>query len=524
VVAGIADGQARSSGGPPTVRTTAGLVSGETVERGVRAFKGIPYAAPPVGEQRWRPPTPVQPWQGVRQSTAFAPACSQLKVGGGRGRRYQGYSEDCLYLNIWTPTEANGHKLPVMLWYHGGGFVIGSASDDVYDGRFLAQKGVVVVTTNYRVGPVGFFAHPLLSKESERGVSGNYGMLDMIAALEWVRDNIAGFGGDPERVTIFGESAGGRCVAHLMATPAAKGLFHRGIMQSSSLYRPLSHLRKRYYGRSSAEQVGVSVAEKLGCNETEALLECLRGKAADDVIAASDVVMGSFTEGNFFEPIVDGLLLPDDPSQIFEDGKQHPVPLIAGSNADESTVFTPPGLYTTEGQVERSIKKWFPHHHREILELFTIEDVDDAWRAVVRIQGDWMFTVPILKTVRTMERTGAPAYQYFFTHIRSDDRGRQLGAYHGSEIRFAFDNLDLGRTPVTDADRKIADVMSSYWVNFATTGDPNADALPPWPRYSREEQPYLELGGVVKVGHDLRPETMAVLGAIERERRANRER
>jgi para-nitrobenzyl esterase len=409
-----------------------------------------------------------------------------------------------------------------MVWFHGGSFTIGTASDDFYNGESLARRGVVVVTTNYRVGPLGFMAHPLLSKESGHGVSGNYGLLDQIAALEWIRDNIAAFGGDPDRVTIFGESAGGRSVAHLMATPLSKGLFHGGIMQSSSLYRPIKHLRESWYGLPGMETIGEGVAHRLGCDQAEDPLGALRNKAADEILGASEIALTSAQPGNLFEPIVDGHVIPDVPSIMFETGRQHPVPLIGGFNADEGTLFMQRMRFDDLEAARRLVRAVYPIHADEILELHSFTKPEDAREAIDDISTVSGCGAPMRSIVRSMAQLGTDAYLYYFTRIRGGELGEQLGAFHGSEIRFVFDNLEGGRTPIDDIDRRLEDVMSSYWVRFAETGDPNGPGLPEWRPYDTTDEPYMELGDEAVLKHNLLPASCDLFERILIERRANR--
>lgn len=510
------------------IRIKGGTVSGVPLEDGIRAYKGIPFAAPPVGDLRWRPPQEVTPWKGVRQCVEFGPACVQPELSKMISGRYENTSEDCLYLNVWTPARDPGDKLPVMVWYHGGAFMTGSASDDFYDGRDLARQGVIVVTTNYRLGPFGFMAHPLLSKESPHKVSGNYGLLDQIATLQWVRDNIRAFGGDPDRVTIFGESGGGRSVAHLMVCPLAEGLFHRAIMQSSTVYRPIHHLRQSWYGRPPMETVGVQVARRLGCDRAPDPIAALRAKGAQEILDASDPSLAGFglskSEGTPFEPIADGWLIPDDPSDLFDAGRQHKVPVIAGSNADEGTLFLGRKRLRSLRKVRDTIRKAFPENPEAILNLYPVTTQNEAHEALNQLSGDMSCACPMRSIVRNMEKRGSKAWLYYFSHVRADLLGKMLGAWHGSEIRFVFNSLDRGKTRVTDKDRYVARIMSACWVRFAATGDPNGPGLPRWPSYTRGQEYYLEFGDRVQSKQGLKKAACDILGKIEADRRAKRRR
>jgi len=521
-------GAAQADPADQPVRTSAGLVSGATTDTGVRVYKGIPFAAPPVGELRWRPPRSPRSWEGVRAHIEYGPACPQpdssATLGRLGARPTRVFSEDCLYLNLWTSATVSDPKLPVMVWFHGGSFTIGTASDDFYDGENLARRGVVVVTTNYRVGPLGFMAHPLLSKESPQGVSGNYGLLDQVAALEWVKANIAAFGGDPHRVTIFGESAGGRSVAHLMVTPLAKGLFHGGIMQSSSLYRPIHHLREPWYGWPAMETIGERIAARLGCDDADDQLAALRSRTADEVLQASDIALTSTQPGNLFEPVVDGWVIPEVPSIIFEQGRQHSVPVIGGWNADEGTLFMQRMRFDDFEAVRRLVRAAYPAHADEILKLYPFTTPEEARDAVDEISGVSGCGAPMRSIMRSVTRAGSSAYLYYFSRVRGGDLGRTLGAFHGSEIRFVFDNLEGGSTPVDDIDRRLAHDMSSHWLRFAATGDPNGPGLPRWRPYDHTEEPYIEFGDEVTPGHHLLSRPCDLFERILLERRANRSR
>lgn len=508
------------------VRISAGLIQGESLPGGVRAFRGIPFAQPPVGELRWRPPQPVRGWAGVKQCVAFGPACVQVVIPGVAFAEREAACEDCLYLNVWTPAQGDDAALPVMVWLHGGGYLAGAASDDFYDGQDLARKNVVVVTCNYRLGPFGFLAHPMLSRESPQGISGNYGLMDQIAVLEWVRDNIRAFGGDSERVTVFGESAGGRSIALLMVSPQANGLFHRAVMQSSTIYRPIQHLREVWYGRPAMESVGEFVAQAAGCSGAADPLAALRACTAEELLSASSPSLPGFVPGFAsgvpYEPIVDGWLVPDDPSDLFDAGKQHKMPLIAGANADEGTLFIQGVDVGNPERVRRLICAAFPEHAEEVLRLYPFSTPQDAYQALNQISGDASSLSPMRSVVRSMERAGEESWFYRFSHVRSDMFGRRFGAYHGSEIRFVFNNLDRGLSRVVEADRHVADMMSSYWVNFAATGNPNADGVPHWPVYTRTEERYMEFGDHFKAGQKVRPDFCDLFASIEQTRRLKR--
>jgi para-nitrobenzyl esterase len=506
------------------LRIKPGLIQGAVVGGDVQEFKGIPFAAPPVGNLRWREPQPVEGWEGVRECLSYGPACPQPDASGLTGGGPEQLSEDCLYLNVWTPAGRANDRMPVMMWIHGGGFSIGSGSTDVYNGQELARRGAVVVTINRRLGPFGFFAHPRLIEEAaETGESvGNYGFLDKVAALEWIRDNISAFGGDPGRVTIFGESGGARSVAHLMVSPPAKGLFHRAILQSSSLYRVNRHLTEPRYGQPSMVAIGEKTAELLGCHEAGDPLKAMRAKSADEVLEAGFAVLGRSDLGNAFSPVVDGRVFPDNPTDLLEAGRQHDVPMIAGSNANEGAMFIQSLPFDNPAAIRTIVRQAYPDHADEILELFPVTSPAEARASMDRIIGDPMFTAAIRSTLRAMEKVSSKAYQYYFTRVRPDERGERLGAAHGDDIRFVFDNLDMGGRPVTDADRALSGTMADLWVRFAATGDPNGPGLPEWPAFDSANEKYLELGDEIRIGARLRPASCDLFAGIEAERRANR--
>jgi para-nitrobenzyl esterase len=453
----------------------------------VQVFKGIPYAAPPTGANRWRPPQPVARWTGVRDATEFAARCTQ---GGGGGpnaaaappttragmpaveqRREQLPSEDCLYLNVWTNDE-NADRLPVMVWLYGGGFIGGAGSEPRYAGDGLASKRAVVVTLNYRLGALGFFAHPELSAEAEPKVSGNYGMLDAIAALQWVQRNVAAFGGDPGNVTIFGESAGANLAAALVASPRAEGLFHRAIAQSGG-----------FMGLSMARTGTLARAEEAGA---KALADVGIGSVAEARTKPAPEIFTAIRGGNL---VVDGYVIPEDLSLTFANGRQNSVDLLVGSNQDEGTFFQRPGL--TAEQLTTQARQRFGVLTDGFLELFPAADdtaAGQAYLASFSAEAAWAMR----KFAELQAKRGNEAYVYYFTRVPpappgrpsplEDYQGASRGATHVAEIPYMFDNLAEG-VPWTDVDRQLADTMSSYWVNFARTGDPNGAGLPAWPAY-----------------------------------------
>ena len=461
------------------IRVEGGLVSGAAGNNaGVRAYKGIPFAAPPVGELRWKAPQTPAAWKGTRQATEFSAMCMQLPYPQ-TSIYYQPpspVSEDCLYLNVWTAAASSNERRPVMVWIHGGGYTRGSGSTPTYNGENLATKGAVVVTVNYRLGVFGFLAHPELTKESDVRSSGNYGLLDMVSALQWVQRNIAAFGGDPKRVTIFGESAGSSAVNFLMASPLAKGLFHRVIGES---------------GANFGRRLTLADAEKTG-SRLGTLAE-LRAKSAGDMLK---------TEGSF-RPCVDGWFLPEDVSAIFANGKHSDVPVIAGYNADEGRTLAPwPRDATAQTFLDQAHKRYGTFAD-EFLKLYAASSDAQAAESHYNSFRDQGMGWEMRTWVRAQTKSGkAPAYLYYFTRIPPWAESSRYRAYHAAEIQYVFANLRPNR-PWEDADRKLADVMSSYWVNFAATGNPNGKGLPQWPGYGAKADPLMEFGDQIELRHDV---------------------
>ena len=463
------------------MRVEGGLLTGSAgSSAGVRVYKGIPFAAPPVGDLRWKAPRPPAAWQGVRQAVKFAPFCSQTPYP--RASIYyvaaEQPREDCLYLNIWTAARSNKERRPVMVWIHGGGFTRGSGSVSTYDGNALAQKGVVLVTVNYRVGLFGFFAHPELTRESDRSASGNYGLLDQIAALQWVQKNIAAFGGDPGRVTVFGESAGSWSVNYLMASPLAKGLFQRAIGESGAGFGVMRTLPE-------AEAMGTKFAASTGADSIQAL----RAMSAD-------ALLKNPAAGGFW-PNVDGWMLPEDVSTIFAKGKQNDVPLLAGSNADEGKSLTVWPADGTAASFIDAARRRFGSKADEYLKLYPAGSNEEAKASFYASYRDERFGWQMRTWVRAAAKTGkSKGYLYYFSRVPPGPESARYGAFHAGEIAYVFRNLHPPR-PWQDIDRKLSDAMSAYWVNFAATGDPNGKGLTTWPVYQESSDVALEFGDTV---------------------------
>ncbi len=463
------------------VRVQGGLVSGtDGASPDVRVFKGIPYAAPPVGDLRWRPPQPPGPWTGIRAADRFSDNCMQRSAGGGSFPPYGGdrsattMSEDCLYLNVYTAAASSDAKQPVMVWIHGGAWTSGAGA--IYQGEDLARRGVVVVTINYRLGVLGFLAHPELSRESPHRSSGNYAILDQIAALQWVRAHIASFGGDPSRVTIFGESAGSWSVHTLMASPLAKGLFHRAIGQSGGRFAITTTL-------GAAERAGTTFAGTIA----SASLAALRAKPAEALID-DNVVPRS-------EAIADGWVLPAIMWDIFSAGQQNDVPLLIGSNSDEGTIFN---RDTTARSFREQAVRQFGADANAYFVLYPFTTDGDARQARADSMRDQVFGWEMRTWARLQSKTGkSSVFLYYFHQSPPLADAAWLRSQHGAEIPYVLDWPNGKHSTVvswTGADRRLAEQVSSYWVNFATTGDPNGRGLPQWPPYSPANERAFGLG------------------------------
>jgi len=462
------------------VKTESGIVEGTVPGNGasrVRAFLGIPYAAPPIADLRWRPPQPAAHWTGVRKATAFGARCMQKPVFGDMGFRDWSDSEDCLFLNVWTPATIR-QKLPVMVWIYGGGFVAGSTSEGRQDGSILAQEGVVVVSMNYRLGIFGFLVDLELATESGRNAAGNYGLLDQLVALHWVHDNIAAFGGDPGNVTIFGESAGSFSVSALMASSAAHGLFQKAIGESGAAFFSSAIV---FDSRAAREQRdGKLISATLG----EQTLAQLRAMPAQKLLDAFFKPGG----GSNFVPDIDGYFLRESLPAIFAAGLQNDVPLLAGWNHDEgSFAMAAAPEKTTVDSMKAAAQKEFGECAADFLRLYSADTDAEAERSMEDFVGDRFIAWSAWRWMEAQATTGKqPIYRYRFDLAPPGDRkGQQLGAYHSSEIEYVFGQLhSKAHVAWRSADRQLSEQMQEYWANFARRGDPNGPDLPKWPVYS----------------------------------------
>lgn len=461
---------------PAQVELTTGTIEGAAGRNeGLMVYKGIPYAASPVGENRWRAPQAVPSWDGVRPATAFGPQCMQGEPAAGLDM-----SEDCLYLNVWTPAVDADALLPVMVWIHGGGFFRGSGADPRYDAESLAAKGAVVITFNYRLGSFGFFAHPELTAESPNDSSGNYAMLDMIAVLEWVYENAAAFGGDPTLVTVFGESAGGAAVGALLSSPLSRGLIHRSIAQSGG-----------FTGLSIAAQPTLAELERAGEEQAQTFgagsLAELRAARAEDILEA-------FPGGGAIN--VDGWFLPRDTALIWADGEQAPVDFLGGSNRDEVTFFGP-GIQHAE-TFRQNAEQRFGELATDYLALYPAGSDEEAAASYARAFNDEVAWV-MRRMAKAQSDRGLGAWAYYFTRVPPGQEER--GASHVAELAYVF-NQHERESGWTDVDRRLGDVMSGYWVNFARSTNPNGRDLPAWPRLTG-----YEAGNVLELGENVGPDS-----------------
>jgi para-nitrobenzyl esterase len=463
----------------PRITTETGVIEGKR-EGSVNAFLGIPYAAPPIGVLRWKPPMPAAKWDGVRQAKEFGARCMQPRVFDDMVFRDRAMSEDCLTLNVWAPANAKA-KLPVMVWIHGGGFVAGGSSEPRQDGHNLAQHGVVVVSMNYRLGVFGFFTHAELAAESDKKAAGNYGLLDQLAALEWVQRNIATFGGDPGNVTIFGESAGSFSVSALMASPLARGLFHKAIGESGAAFfsrdLPFNPLPQRE--QEDMELMAAAVGAK-------PLVE-LRALPAEKLL---QVPLNKEGESEFhFSPDIDGYFLPEPVSAIFAASRQNDVPLLAGWNRDEGSL--PPNWkpQPATAELRATAEEEFGARAVEFLKLYRGSSNAEAARSLQDFLGDPLIAFGTWKWMEAQKSSGKRAvYRYRFDlSLPAPNKLEGLGAYHSAEIEYVFAQLDSKALPWRQEDRVLSAQMQKYWTNFAKNGDPNGPGLPKWPSYAADD-------------------------------------
>jgi len=485
---------------------------------GLTVFRGVPFAAPPTGERRWKPPAPHVPRAGIQVADTFAPACPQQQGNHDWYRNVaelfgnppetigplENIDEDCLYLNVWSNNLGGEEKLPVMVWIHGGSNRNGYSSEPNYLGTNLAARGVVVVSVAYRVGAMGFLGHPGLAAESPQGITGNYAILDHVAALKWVQQNIAAFGGDPQSVTVFGESSGAANTATLAASPLAKGLFQRGISQSGGYQLGVTATQ------GDIEAAGVAVASNLGIDASTDAKDAVARLRELDWETIVDAARGPGV-ARYTTAVKDGYVLPDLAGRRYKNGEHNGIDWLIGANANEGYMYLPEPFETAHlmATIENMGEPWSD----DTLALLADDIAADYRLAADRLSGARQFLCSSRYLADAAAASGAATWFYYFTRVRPG--GDKILAYHGAEIPYALDTAD-DWLPADDVDHRLTDVMAQYWVNFATTGSPNGPDLPEWPRYTASGGEYMELGDVVQAGNKLEAELCGIMnGRLE---------
>ena len=492
----------------------------------LKKFSGIPYAAAPVGKLRWAPPQPVESWTGVLDASVDGKICHQPIQPAefyDRGPDKSSMSEDCLTLNVWTRAKKTEENLPVMVWIHGGALVWGSGGE--YKGDELTKRGVILVTVNYRLGPLGFYSHPELNDENE-GHSGNQGYRDQIAALQWVKNNIKEFGGNPNNVTIFGESAGSWSINVLQASPLSRGLFHKAIGQSGARLLPLTHLTMASDYSDSASQLGVVLAETMSGKENTSL-EQLRNIAAEEIIRT---IEEDKTYSSSFDSltIIDGEVLPEAVSAIFLKGNQADVPVLIGSTADEATTFDPVMLNPEAAKflkyvdlTKASINQMLPNVDKKIFEYYPTTNEAVAKDSWVSFTTDAIFTAPMQDWGNLMSTVDSPAYLYLWDHHPKVNGTKEFKAFHAAEVPYVFGGMDMFDIDLTEQDREFSNTMIDIWTNFAKTGNPSLPGSFEWPEFESSDQKYISLGLVIEEKQYLRSNKVALINEAYESSRIN---
>jgi para-nitrobenzyl esterase len=470
-----------------SVRVDSGVLEGRS-SNGLTIYKGVPYATPPLGDSRWREPQPLKPWEGARKAVEFAPACMQTGVSM-PGETPPAVSEDCLYLNIWVPALRPGKRLPVIVWIHGGGYSNGSASMPLYWGDKLAEKGVIVVTVAYRLGPLGWLAHPELTRESVHHSSGNYGLMDQLAALRWVQRNIEAFGGDRQSVTIAGQSAGAMAVSELMASPLAKGLFQRAIAESGGLFEPIRMAPD--YLLANAEVVGQKYLTSLGVSSIAEMRK----------LPASNLLAG--TAASITHPVIEPYVLPVSPYDVFSAGQQNDVPVLIGSNAEEARALVDVSKVKASS-FAADLAAAFGPLPPALISAYPYSTDSEARQARLDLERDLRFGWDMWAWARLQSETGHGSVYYYSFQQRppfpKDSVYAGWGASHFAELWYVFDHLNQYAWTWTAADRKVADTMSTYWTNFAKLGNPNGPGLPYWPVFEKTQAKVQHLSDPISTG------------------------
>ncbi len=499
------------------IMTEQGPVRGEVLGNTI-AFRGIPYAQPPVGDLRWKAPQLAKPRSGMLDAIKFGQRCCQVGPADGNilstTKTFMG-DEDCLTLNIWAPKNAEPILRPVMFFIHGGGNVQGASSTALYDGQNLEEKGgVVVVTINYRLAQFGFLAHPQLSAEDPNGSSGNYGLLDQILALDWVRANIKNFGGDPNNITIFGESAGGLNVSCLVGSPLAAGKFQRAIVESGGFGVNVP-LRDNSSKTESAEDFGMRFVKEAGCDKSSDPIACLRSKSPQDIfktLTGEASVINRFNGSVVYGPNIDGYVLRESPITAIQAGRQNNVPIMIGTNKDEATIFTLALPIDTKSGYRKTVKSLFPSISSQILKQYPPSSYSSPREAFNTLLTDFAFACPA-RWAGLMSSANQPnTYIYNFTNVFDLGQLKALGAFHGQELLFVFNNFN--NIPTNSDQKKLADTMLLYWSNFAKTGNPNGTGLPNWPAHNKNNDSYQVLNSNITTQSGLRKDFCEFLSKV----------